>query len=65
MGGIPGRVIGVVRGGRVGIPGMVGGVGAGIVIPVKMGEAAGVGPAASVALGAIKSTSGGAGPNMA
>ena len=37
MGGIPGKVIGVVKGGRVGIPGIVGGVGAGIVTPVKMG----------------------------
>ena len=44
---------------------MVGGVGAGIVIPVKMGAAAAVGSVASVALGAIKSTSAGAGPNIA
>ena len=68
IGGIPGRVMGVVRGGRVGIPGMVGGVGAGMVTPVKIGggaAAAAAGSVASVVLGATKSASVGTGPNMA
>lgn len=42
MGGIPGREMGVVRGGKVGIPGMLGGVGAGRSVdePEKIGAAA-------------------------
>lgn len=37
IGGIPGREIGVVNGGKLGMPGILGGAGAGIVVPVKMG----------------------------
>ena len=79
MGNLPGSVIGVVKGGRVGIPGIVGGVGAGIVIPVNMGGAAAaeVGPVedsivASLPISSLAveesksiSPSAGGGPNMA
>lgn len=37
MGGMPGKEMGVVKGGRLGMPGMLGGAGAGIVTPVKIG----------------------------
>ena len=58
--------MGVVRGGRLGIPGIVGGAGGGIVTPVKIGG----GASAVVILDSvdgIKSTSDdeGGGPNIA
>lgn len=34
---MPGREIGVVNGGRLGMPGILGGAGAGIVTPVNIG----------------------------
>lgn len=37
MGGMPGREMGVVSGGKLGMPGMLGGAGAGMVTPVNMG----------------------------
>lgn len=40
IGGMPGREIGVVRGGRLGMPGILGGAGAGIVVPVNIGGGA-------------------------
>lgn len=66
IGGIPGSEMGVVRGGRLGIPGIVGGAGGGIVIPVKIGG----GASTDVILNSedgIKSSSAdeGGGPNIA
>ncbi len=38
---MPGRDMGVVSGGRLGMPGILGGAGAGIVTPVKIGGGGG------------------------
>jgi len=68
MGGRPGNEMGVVSEGSVGIPGMLGGVGAGIVTPVKT-AASGAGTGAAAPAGSAgaseASSAAGGGPNMA
>lgn len=67
MGGIPGREIGVVRGGRLGIPGIVGGAGGGMVTPVNIGGEASDGDVTLDSADGIKSSPGvvGGGPKIA
>ena len=67
MGGIPGSEMGVVRGGRLGIPGIVGGAGGGMVTPVKIGGEASVAGVTFGSVDGIKSSFGdvGGGPKIA
>lgn len=63
MGGMPGKVMGVVRGGKLGMPGMLGGAGAGMVTPVNIGGGSAGGSAAWTMKSSLLDAGGG--PKMA